>query len=150
MNTRVMLIFLLICWVITGCSGLSQSESDETPAGGSEAPSSPLDPLPGEEKMVRGEATVSASELIIMESYPLQVILAVKGTLPTPCHYLRAVVHEPDGENAIHVELYSMVDPEVICVQVLQAYETKIPLGSYPDGSYSVYLNKELVGEFTQ
>ena len=141
---------LLISVLIEGCTGSSQPVTDETPSGGNEAPASPLDPLPGEDKMLRGEVSVSSSELIIMESYPLQVDLAVEGTLPTPCHHLRAVVHEPDGENAIHVELYSLVDPEVVCVQMLQAFESRIPLGSYPDGTYSVYLNEELVGEFTQ
>ncbi len=38
-----------------------------------------------------------------------------------------------------------MVDPEVVCVQVLQQFEETIELGSYTGGSYTVWLNGELV-----
>ena len=150
MNIKSKLFVILVGFMLAACAGLSDAVSNETPATGNEAPGSPLDPLPDEDKMVRGEVTVSSSELLIMESYPLQIDLAVEGTLPTPCHQLRASVQEPDPENIINVELYSLVDPNLICAQVLQVFEENIPLGSYPDGSYTVYLNGEWVGEFTQ
>ena len=150
MNIKSMLPVILVGFTLAACAGLSDAVSNETPASGNEAPGSPLDPLPKDDKMVRGDVTVSSSELLIMESYPLQIDLAVEGTLPTPCHQLRASVRGPDHENIIKVELYSLVDPNLICAQVIQAFEEKIPLGSYPDGSYTVYLNDEWVGEFTQ
>ena len=150
MNLKTIFALTLVAGLLVSCGGLDAVVKNETSAPGNEAPGSPLDPLPGEDQMVRGEVTVSSSELIIKESYPLQVDLAVKGTLPTPCHHLRASIDEPDRENNIHVELYSVVDPNMICAQVIQAYDEKIPLGTYPDGTYSVYLNDELVGEFTQ
>jgi hypothetical protein len=37
-----------------------------------------------------------------------------------------------------------------VCIQVLQAFESSINLGTYPDGTYTVWVNGELVGEFTQ
>ena len=85
-----------------------------------------------------------------MESYPLQVALLIKGTLPTPCHRLRVEVSKPDIQNFIAVEAYSLVDPDQNCIQVLEPFDENIPLGSYPDGSYTVTLNGEEVGEFTQ
>jgi hypothetical protein len=111
---------------------------------------SPLDPIPGEENMTRGAVTINESELLILESYPLQIVLELEGELPTPCHNLRAKASEPDAQNRIQVELYSLSEPDVVCIQVLQPFKTSINLGSFPDGTYTVWVNGEQVGEFTQ
>ncbi len=156
---RVMLMIYVLALPLVACARLSDLvnpgtqpsapvTSDDQPAG--VAPASPLDPIPGEENMKRGLATIDTSELLQLESYPLQVVLNLKGTLPTPCHHLRAKVSGPDGENRIQVEVYSLVDPNEICIQVIQEFESSIPLGSFPDGSYTVWLNGKQVGEFTQ
>ena len=158
-------LFLAVCTLLlTGCASLgdlvnpqpgtstqapdSPVSSDDQPAGGTST--SPLDPIPGEETMKRGEATIAESDVLLLESYPVQVMLNLKGTLSTPCHHLRAKINPPDSENRIQVEVYSLYDPSEICIQVLQEYETNIPLGSYPSGSYTVWVNEEQVGEFTQ
>ena len=122
--------------------------SDDQPSG--EPPASPLDPIPGEENMKRGQANIDKSEVLQLESYPLQLVLNLKGTLPTPCHHLRAKVSGPDAENRIQVEVYSLVDPNEICIQIIQEFDTSIPLGSFPNGSYTIWLNGKQVGEFTQ
>jgi hypothetical protein len=100
--------------------------------------------------MKRGEATVTESDVLLLESYPVQVMLNLKGTLSTPCHHLRAKVNPPDSENRIQVEVYSLYDPAEVCIQVLQEYETNIPLGSFPNGSYTVWMNGKQIEEFTQ
>jgi hypothetical protein len=160
------LVLLLLVWV-TACAGSAQETreappspphelilpigtGDEQPVSGGKAVQSPLDPIPGESAMIRGPATVSEWELLIMESYPLQIRLNIKGNVPTPCHHLRATVHEPDAQNRIEVEVFSLSEPDVVCIQVLQAFESSISLGPYPDGSYTVWVNGEKVGEFTQ
>ncbi len=121
--------------------------SNETPSA-VEATPSPLEPLPDEEKMIHGGAFVESAEVVLLESNPVQVNLVVKGTLPTPCHFLRAEVGEPDENGRIDVKLYSLTEPGVICIQVLQPFETTIPLGSYPGGSYTVYVNGKEAGKF--
>jgi hypothetical protein len=126
----------------------SPVSSDDPPAGGTST--SPLDPIPGEDQMARGEVTIAESDVLLLESYPVQVVLNLKGTLSTPCHHLRAKVNQPDAENRIQVEVYSIHDPDEICIQMLEEYETNIPLGSFPDGSYTIWVNGEQVGEFTQ
>jgi uncharacterized protein YceK len=73
----------------------SPVSSDDQPAGGTST--SPLDPIPGEETMKRGEATIVESDVLLLESYPVQVMLNLKGTLSTPCHHLRAKVNPPDA-----------------------------------------------------
>ena len=122
------------------------SKPSQTASAG-QAERSPVDPLPNESKMVRGNVFVDESGVILMESYPVQAALLVSGTLPTPCHELRATVSEPDKENNIYVELYSLTDPNMACIQMLEQFEASIPLGSYSSGSYTVFLNGDEVGE---
>jgi len=126
----------------------SPVSNEDQPTGG--ASPSPLDPIPGEDKMARGEATISESSVLLLESYPAQVMLSLKGTLSTPCHHLRAKVSRPDEQNRIQVEVYSLYNPDEICIQMLQEFKSSISLGSYPNGSYTVWLNGKQVGEFTQ
>lgn len=116
-------------------------------ASAGEAERSPVDPLPNESKMARGNVFVDESGVILMESYPVQAALLVSGNLPTPCHELRATVSEPDKENNIYVELFSLTDPNMACIQMLEQFEASIPLGSYSSGSYTVFLNGDKVGE---
>jgi hypothetical protein len=123
------------------------SSDDPTPTG--EAPRSPLDPIPGEENMVRGQVDIASSEVVLLESFPVQVRLNLKGALPTPCHQLRAEVSGPDDQKQIEVEVYSLVDPEEVCIQMLEPFETGINLGSFPSGTYSVWVNGEKVGDIT-
>ncbi len=177
MYLRKSLILLALAAIfVTACAGAIQeptSPAGDTPAkqvdgsdtGESEMPvipptngnndlvaggeRSPLEPLPNEADMVRDGVQITSAEVLLLESFPVQVRLNVSGNLPTPCHMLRAEVNEPDTQNRIEVELYSLVEPDVICIQVIQPFESTIPLGEYPPGGYQVYLNGELVGEFT-
>ena len=163
---HLVMIGLILALAVTagGCAGSGEVTGVPLPSppdelilpiepGSGEGPisgQSPLDPIAGEKSMIRGPATVNEAELLIMESYPLQLRLMMKGNMPTPCHYLRAAVHEPDEQNRIEVEVFSLSEADVMCVQVLEGFETDISLGPYPDGSYTVWVNGEQVGEFTQ
>jgi hypothetical protein len=104
--------------------------------------------------MTRSEAAIQKSELVLLTDgladAPLHVMLSLKGTLPTPCYHLRARLSEPDKDNRIQVEVYSLYNPDEICIQVIQQFDTFIPLGSYPAGTYTVWLNGNKVGDFTQ
>ena len=116
-------------------------------SGTSGAYPSPLDPLPGEAGMDRGQVFVDETQLLVMESFPPQYLLQVSGSLPTPCHSVRASISEPNAQNQINVEVFSLVDPNLTCVQVLEPFQTGINLGSLPQGSYTVLLNGEQVAE---
>ncbi|MGA1844676.1 MAG: hypothetical protein ACMUIS_08950 [bacterium] len=108
-----------------------------------------LDPQPGDEDLVRGSVYLRETEIYILESYPMQVKLGLKGDLPTPCHELRATVSEPDGQNRIMVELYSLVDPGLACAQVLDPFDVTVSLGSFTEGAYTVWVNGEKVEKFS-
>ena len=108
----------------------------------------PYAPKPVDSKLARGEVFIQEQGLLIRESYPPQISLSLSGDLSTPCHQLRMQVDEPDENNKINVEAYSVVDPEMICIQVLEPFQASIDLGSFPSGHYSVWVNGELAGEF--
>jgi hypothetical protein len=109
----------------------------------------PWMPQPGDEDLDRGNAFVEASGLLILESFPVQIMLNLSGSLPTPCHQLRVVVAAPDAQNQIAVDVFSLSDPEQICTQNLAPFEANVPLGSFPSGDYTVLVNGEQIGEFT-
>ena len=113
-----------------------------------EAPANPLAPKPGDENLTRGNVFIQEYGLMIRESFPPQVSLAFSGDLPTPCHELRAVVGEPDADNKIIADVYSVVDPDMICTQVLKPFQANMDLGTFPTGHYTVWINGEMAGEF--
>ncbi|MDP2777030.1 MAG: hypothetical protein Q8O48_05265, partial [Anaerolineales bacterium] len=76
----------------------------------SETPSRPQTggfiPCPADSNLMRGEVYHDSTELLSMESYPLQFALLLKGNLPTPCHQLRVTVSPPDTDNKVNVDVY--------------------------------------------
>ena len=120
---------------------------DATPILGSEL--APIyAPRAGDDALQRGNAFIDSADILTMESYPLQFTVILKGNLPTPCHELRVAYNQPDAENKIGLEVYSVADPNAICAQMLQPFEQNIPLGSFPAGHYTVWVNGKQVGEF--
>lgn len=111
-------------------------------------PPSPYNPKPEDKTLERSTVQMDYIGLLIMESYPVQISLEIQGYLPTPCHALRVSVVPPDEQNRIYGEIYSVVDPSMMCIQVIKEIETSVNLGSFPPGHYSVYINGELIGEF--
>ncbi len=160
------LIFLFtIALVIVACTPLSNQspvpDPDTTlppeapvtspPQNGTnpvETPAMPFAAKPSDVDLSRGEVFLNESQLLIRESFPPQIALNLSGDLPTPCHELRVTIQEPDAENKINVEVYSIVDPEQVCTQVLEPFQESIELGTFPSGHYTVWVNGEMLGEF--
>ncbi len=108
----------------------------------------PYAPSPSDSQLVRGNANITDTELLLMESYPVQVMLVLRGTLPTPCHQLRVDARPADEQGRVQVEVYTVVDPAMACIQMIKEFEANVPLGSFPSGHYSVWLNGKLIKEF--
>jgi hypothetical protein len=108
------------------------------------------EPQPGDASLTRGPIylELDSSQLIIMESLPIQVMATLSGNLPDPCHRLRVAVTAADTDNRINLEVYSLVSSTEICTTVLEPFAATIPLGTYSGGHFSVYVNGELLGEF--
>jgi hypothetical protein len=120
------------------------TSTEDTPVIGAYAPAD------GDAKLTRGEAFLELqdSEVVLMETNPVQVRLHLQGSLPNPCHQLRVNPAQPDAQNRIQVEVYSVTDPDKMCTEVLQPFNVLVPLENLPKGHYSIYINGELLGEF--
>ncbi len=117
----------------------SPVSSDMTPGG--EMPEAPYLPQPGDTELERGNAFIDSAEILVLESFPPQFLLNLGGSLPTPCHQLRVSASPPDSENVIAVTVYTVVDPNTICIQVLQDFIQGVNLGGFPAGTYTVQIN---------
>lgn len=171
-------IFVILGLLLTGCSPaivtdapFEEPSTGENPSQGAyppannEAPpdsvaTSPPYPLPGEpvkpdwlpapedKGLEKGEVFIDEAGLLVLESYPPQFKLSIRGSLPTPCHNLRVHLAEPDAQKRILVQVYSVVDPRMMCTQMLKEFEASIPIPTPTSGEkYTVWLNGEQVGE---
>lgn len=105
-------------------------------------------PQPGDDQLVRGEVQITATEILTLESFPPQFLVTLQGSQPTPCHQVRAVIGEVDQvHSTIAIEVYAVVDAEVICAQVIEDFELNLPLGSFPAGQYTLTVNGAEIGQ---
>lgn len=156
MRLKFVLILLLLMAACTSIPEASATLSPDTAVTSppvdnmptSEPQTDPYAPKPQDARLERGEVFINEASLLIRESYPPQISLAISGELPTPCHELRAAMAAPDQEGKIVVDVYSVVDPEILCTQVLKPFDAQIELGTFPSGHYSVWVKGELAGEF--
>jgi hypothetical protein len=148
-------ILCLLVVLVVSCASPARPGPDTpvtSPPGGTmpadHADSNPFAPKSGDENLSRGAAYLDEASLVIRESYPPQISLSISGDLPTPCNELRVKIDRPDPENKINIDVYSVVDPDKVCIQVLEPLQEYIDLGTYSPGHYSVWVNGELSGEF--
>jgi hypothetical protein len=121
-------------------SGGDEPIAEPGPVGSIPEPRPPID------GSVSGEVSISSTDLLIMESFPIQVSLRVEGEKPTPCHEVFWTV-EDSGER-IEITMISQVNSDQACAQVIEPFMISVPLGSWADESRDVHLNGELVGSF--
>ena len=74
--------------------------------------------------------------------------LHLTGSTASPCHALQVDVAEADGDGRIAVEVYSLLNPNRVCAQVVMPFEQEIPLRDLPSGSYTVWVNGQQVAAF--
>ncbi len=107
----------------------------------------PYDPQPGDDALQRGNVYLDQASVLLMESFPPQVGVNLAGNLPTPCHSLRIAISEPDKDNNIRLDVYSVAPTDVVCAEVLKPFKANINLGSYPAGQYTILVNENQIGE---
>ena len=156
MKSRI-LLFVSFILILAGCTAAQEptippdtavTSPPQDDLGTQPPMENPLAPQPSDSNLTRGNVFIQSMDMLIRESYPPQISLNIAGELPTPCHQLRAEINEPDAENRINVDIYTVVDPNLMCTQVLKPFEASINLGTFPTGHYSVWVNGESAGEF--
>jgi hypothetical protein len=152
---KTITITLLMIIAVTACGvdGAGGGTEPPTTAPGGDEPivepgapgevPQPRLPIPGN---IDGEVFITSTNLLIAESFPIQVSLQVEGEKPTPCHEIFWTA-EDNGE-AIEIVMISQTAPDQACAQVIEPFIISVPLGSWADESRGVILNGELVGSF--
>ena len=116
MNKKIFLsgLFILVLLLFSGCSTLEP---------------------------IYGLANVEEIEIIISESFPVQVHLVASGYLPNPCTEIDQITHErTDNHFSISISTYRSPG---ICIQIIVPFEETIPLEveGLPAGTYTVDVN---------
>ena len=105
-------------------------------------------PISSDSRLTKAKVMIDSASLVYTADEPAQVELFLNGHLPTPCHELRVHIPEADEEGNIMIEAYSLTEPDILCEQVLRKFNETIVLGTYPPGSYLVWVNGGVVGNF--
>jgi inhibitor of cysteine peptidase len=88
-----------------------------------------------------GFALVDEIDILILESFPVQINVIASGNLPDPCTEIYQVNQKREGNTFfITIKTYRSLDP---CIQIIVPFEVKIPLNVYglPAGTYTVDVN---------
>jgi len=129
--------------------GAAQPQSG-TPVEGAEGLNSIFPALEADRSLTRGNFIMEAGEVRSGETIMTQAEIVVRGSLPTPCHELRAVPNPPDAQNRIVVDIYTVVDAGLICTQNIVPFNGVIAtLDDLPSGEYTVLINDQEVGKFS-
>lgn len=90
---------------------------------------------------IMGLAPVEEIEIVILESFPVQINVIVSGNLPDPCTEIFEVLQEKES-NTFFIIIKTYRSPG-FCIQVLALFEEIIPLEVYglPAGTYTVDVN---------
>ena len=100
---------------------------------------------PGVERFLIAPDT---AEVLLAESFPVQVRLEVTGVLPDPCAKPGWAVAPGDDQGRIQVSLFFDRPTDTACVQVVAPFAASIPLGTFERGSYAVFVNGTQVADF--
>ena len=98
--------------------------------------------------VMRKPANVTSVDLLMLESFPVQVHALIKGEHPDACTFFYGD-GEPGGVeqrregNTIYVEISTYRPLDMACAQVITPFEHTVPLdvAGLPAGTYTVNVN---------
>lgn len=106
-------------------------------------------PFPGEERLQKAKVFIDSVEIISNAFLPNGMLeVAISGSLPTPCHVLRADMQILEEERQILIDVYSLADTEKSCIQVLEPFVLQIPVDLEIEGNYRVLVNQIEMSQF--
>lgn len=119
--------------VLPGC-GAAGSSNDAGTSGNPDAPVDSTSDDPGDvgggallaDTVGKSPLHIDEIEVLVAESFPVQLFLHVIGNAPTPCHQVAYLV-ETEGDQ-IQVQLTTAAE-DGMCAQVLQPVDVSVPLG---------------------
>ena len=148
------MILLLLLFALAACSptgGEPAISDDPTPATPDlDAPVSSDDPIAqptpvksiNAENVIIGEAQVEAIDILILESFPVQINVHVTGYLGDGCTTLGDIETTQEGDTFL-VHVTKQREADAICTQQLVGFDENIALDveGLPAGTYTVDIN---------
>jgi hypothetical protein len=91
---------------------------------------------------ITGLAPVESIDLLLMESFPLQVQVLVRGYLPDGCTQIDQIEQVRTG-NVFRIQITTTRPADKMCTQIVVPFEESIPLDvvGLPAGTYTVDVN---------
>jgi hypothetical protein len=99
--------------------------------------------------IVRTAVTPAVTDIVLLETFPVQVRLVVEGELPNPCSRLGWYVKPGDDQGRIEVALYADQATDAACIQTVVPFSEIIPIGAFEQGTFVVLVNDQQLEEFT-
>jgi inhibitor of cysteine peptidase len=99
---------------------------------------------PTAEPVTIGQANVESVEVQMLETFPVQINLLVKGNLPDGCTELDQInVVFEEASNTFDVDITTQRPADAMCTEALVPFEETIPLDvqGLPAGTYTVDVN---------
>ncbi len=130
-RTMMLVLALVLAMVAVGCVSHRGAPTavPEPPGGqGGEA--------------IAGQARVEEIEVLILESFPMQVNVAARGNLPDGCTTIDEIEEEREG-NRFVVTITTVRPADQACTEALVPFEEVISLDvvGLPAGTYTVDVN---------
>ena len=99
-------------------------------------------PAPGGETVVHGKAVVEEIEILILESFPVQIHVVARGYLLDGCTEIDEILEERSG-NSFQVTITTVRPANAECTEALVPFEEVIALDvvGLPAGTYQVDVN---------
>jgi inhibitor of cysteine peptidase len=100
----------------------------------------PAEGQPDGEVVRKENAIVEKMDILIMESFPLQVSVHVEGQTRDGCTTVDKTWAEKTDENTFEVHIETVRPKDAMCTEALVPFEENVPLDVYglPAGTYTV------------
>ena len=136
-NTLFLLAALLAAVALAACGATTSPTA------------TPEQEPPGDGGVVEGEAIVETIEILLLESFPVQVNVVATGYLADGCTYVDEVVTERQGDT-FDVTIATVRDAGAVCTLATVPFEQTIALDvvGLEAGTYTVDVNG-VTGTFT-
>lgn len=99
---------------------------------------------PADEPVTHGTADVEEIDILIMESFPVQVAVVARGHLRDSCTEIDEIRRTFDTETkTFFVEITTIRPADAVCAQVLEPFEERVTLDvdGLPAGTYTADVN---------
>lgn len=88
---------------------------------------------------------IETVDVVVMESFPMQVALNVTGYIPDGCAAPTEIIQSRDG-NRVMVRVFRTLPPDAICAAMAAMYQETIQLeGGFTPGTYQFDVNGVIV-----